>query len=229
MSAILENYKKVLDRIEKSAIKTGRNPSEITLVAVSKTFPLEKIEEAYDAGARIFGENYIQEAVKKIESFTKKVSWHFIGHLQTNKVKYAVGNFDFIEAVDSLKLCKEIDKRAGVKGIKQKILLEVNLSGEESKYGFSKESLIEEITEIGKLRNISVEGLMTMPPFSTDPEDSRRYFIELRELRDEINSINVEGIEMKELSMGMSNDFEVAIEEGATIVRVGTLIFGQRG
>lgn len=228
MSAVSENYKAVLGKITDSAIKSGRSPSDISLVAVSKTFPVEKIREAFEAGARIFGENYIQEAVKKVETLNEKVSWHFIGHLQSNKAKYAVGKFDLIESVDSLKLCTEIDRQASLKGIAQDILLEVNISGEESKYGFTAESLPENISEISKLGNIKVKGLMTIPPFSENPEDSRQYYSSLRDLINNLNSRKIRGIEMTELSMGMSSDYEVAIEEGATMVRVGTLIFGGR-
>ncbi len=228
MTSIASNYKAVLDKVNECALKSGRNPGDVTLVAVSKTFPLEKIKEAYNAGARVFGENYIQEAVEKTDKFNEGIAWHFIGHLQTNKVKVAVGRFDLIETVDSFKLSIEIDKRALSRGMVQDILLEVNLAGEESKYGFTGEALLKNISEISQLKNIRVKGLMTIPPFNDNPEDSRQYFIALRELMDEINSEKIYGLEMSEISMGMSSDYEIAIEEGATIVRVGTSIFGNR-
>jgi len=169
MSSILDNYKAVLSKVNEQALKSGRQPSDISLVAVSKTFPVEKIREVFNAGARIFGESYIQEAVKKVEALNEKVSWHFIGHLQKNKIKYAIGKFDLIESVDSLKLCREIDRLASLREIVQDILLEVNISGEESKYGFTRKSLSESILEISELKNIRVKGLMIIPPVNHKP------------------------------------------------------------
>lgn len=230
MSSIAENIKVVRERMESACRRAGRNPSEIKLVAVSKTVDINRIREAVLSGISIIGENRVQEAREKIEEFNRlqtsdfrlqTVSWHMVGHLQTNKAKTAVMLFDLIHSVDSLHLAEEIDRQAGKVGKIQKVLLEVNLAGEETKHGIPKEDAIDLLKEISKLNNISVEGLMTIPPFTEDPEEARPYFKELRELRDRTNGL-------RELSMGMSNDFEIAIEEGATIVRIGTAIFGER-
>lgn len=231
MITIADNYKRILEKIDNAALRTKRNPADVMLVAVSKTFPFEKVLEAIEAGARIFGENYIQEAVDKIEAvrgMSGVIEWHFIGHLQTNKVKYASGKFSMIESVDSIKLLNEINKKALSAGITEKVLFEVNVSGEESKFGFSPEALETSLEEISGCRNVIPMGLMTMPPYSSNQEDSRRYFVRLHELMEQINAKKIPGINFQHLSMGMSGDFEVAIEEGATIIRVGTAIFGGR-
>ena len=221
--------KNIEAQIGAAAEKAGRNPAEIRLVAVSKIKPAEMVREAMASGQTLFGENYIQEAVAKVEEIGRDgVEWHFIGHLQSKKSKYAVGIFDLIHSVDSLKLAMEIDKQAAKKGVVQKILLQVNTSGEESKSGASDESVIELVREAAALEHVSVQGLMTMPAFFDDPEGARPYFRQLRQIKERIESLSIAGVEMKELSMGMSGDFEVAIEEGATLVRVGTAIFGAR-
>lgn len=222
-----------IERIEKqireAAEKAGRNPDEIRLVAVSKIKPADMVREARDAGQTIFGENYIQEAVAKIEEVgDDSIEWHFIGHLQSKKSKYAAGVFTLIHSVDSLKLAKEIDKQAAKKEVVQPILIQVNTSGEESKSGTTAEEVIELVREVASLENVAVKGLMTMPAFFDDPEGARPYFRQLRLIKDRIEALGIPGVEMKELSMGMSGDFEVAIEEGATLVRVGTAIFGAR-
>jgi len=222
-----------IERIEKqireAAEKAGRNPDEIRLVAVSKIKPADMVREARDAGQTIFGENYIQEAVAKIEEVgDDSIEWHFIGHLQSKKSKYATGVFTLIHSVDSLKLAKEINKQAAKKEVVQPILIQVNTSGEESKSGTTAEEVIELVREVASLENVAVKGLMTMPAFFDDPEGARPYFRQLRLIRDRIEALDIPGVEMKELSMGMSGDFEVAIEEGATLVRVGTAIFGAR-
>ncbi len=225
MSTIRENYLNVMERIEKAAQRAGRDPKEVKLVAVSKTVEVERIREAIDAGVSILGENYVQEARKKIEEIGRQVEWHFIGHLQTNKAKYAVRLFDMIHSVDSLPLAEELNRRAQKENQIIKVMIEVNLSGEASKFGTEEEKAFELAKEICRLKNLSLVGLMTMPPYFDSPELSRPYFIKLRQLKERLEK---EGILLEELSMGMSNDFEIAIEEGATYVRVGTAIFGPR-
>jgi pyridoxal phosphate enzyme (YggS family) len=225
MSAIKENLLGVMERIEKAAQKAGRDPKEIKLVAVSKTVESARIREAIEAGVSILGENYIQEAQKKIEEIGRPVAWHFIGHLQSNKAKYAVRLFDMIHSLDSLPLAEELNQRAKQAGRITKVMIELNLSQEKTKFGTDKERLFNLVKGIRDLSNLSLEGLMTMPSYFDSPEMSRPYYIELRGLKEEMVR---EGIPIKELSMGMSNDFEIAIEEGATYVRVGTAIFGAR-
>ena len=214
-----------MDRIERAARRVGRNPGEIKLVAVSKTVEAARIKEAIEAGVSILGENYVQEAQKKIEEIGHPVAWHFIGHLQTNKAKYAVRLFDMIHSIDSLPLAEELDERAEKVGQTAKTMIEVNISGEATKFGTDEEKVFSIARGILNLNHLSLEGLMTMPPYFDSPEMSRPYYIKLRELKEKMIR---EGIPLKELSMGMSNDFEIAIEEGATYVRVGTAIFGAR-
>jgi hypothetical protein len=226
MGAIEKNLGLVRERIERAASKAKRDPREITLVAVTKTVTVERIREAMVAGAQIFGENYVQEATRKIEEIGRAgVQWHLIGHLQTNKAKYAVRLFDLIHAVDSIALARELNKRAGAAGKIVGCLIEINLSREASKFGINKEMVAGLVHELRGLKNISLQGLMTMPPYADDPEATRPYFIALRELREELEA---GGSALPELSMGMSSDFEKAIEEGATIVRIGRAIFGER-
>jgi pyridoxal phosphate enzyme (YggS family) len=225
MAEIRENLLKVMERIERAARKAGRDPREIKLVAVSKTVEAARIKEAIEAGVSILGENYVQEAQKKIEEIGRQVAWHFIGHLQTNKAKYAVRLFDMIHSVDSLPLAEELSRRAEQVGQVTKVMIEVNISGEATKFGTDEEKVSIIVRGILNLSNLSLEGLMTMPPYFDSPEMSRPYYIKLRELKEKMVK---EGIPLKELSMGMSNDFEIAIEEGATYVRVGTAIFGAR-
>jgi pyridoxal phosphate enzyme (YggS family) len=222
----LENIKA---RIAEAAVNCGRDPEEITLVAVSKTMSVEKIKTAIDAGADVFGENYIQEAREKFNTLSGyPVSWHFIGHLQSNKAKYAVRLFDLIHSVDSLKLARELDKRARHIGKIQNILIQVNISEEETKWGARKEDVLELITDISRLESLSIQGMMTMPPYFNAPEKVRPFFKALADTRDQLVSKVPANVRLKELSMGMTGDFETAIEEGATIVRIGTAIFGER-
>jgi hypothetical protein len=222
----LEN---VIARIRRSAVECGRDPETIRLVAVSKTMAINTVEQAIRAGATILGENFIQESRKKIDALSSfPVSWHFIGHLQTNKAKYAVKLFDLIHSVDSLKLAIELDKRAININKIQQVLLQVNISKESSKSGVSVSNAITLLKDISRLENLSVRGLMTMPPFFNDAGKVRPYYIALRDLRDQIREEAIPNISMEELSMGMTGDFEVAIEEGATLVRIGTAIFGKR-
>jgi pyridoxal phosphate enzyme (YggS family) len=225
MSIIRENLSRVRERIERAAQKAGRDPKEIELVAVSKTVEVARIKEAIEAGVSILGENYVQEAEKKIEALGKPVSWHFIGHLQSNKARYAVRLFDVIHSIDSIPLAEELNRRAEQPDRVIKVMIEVNLSKEATKFGTDEEKVLNLAKRIQSSKHLSLEGLMTMPPYFDSPEMSRPYYMALRELKERMTK---EGIPMKELSMGMSNDFEIAIEEGATYVRVGTAIFGPR-
>ena len=225
MSQIKENLLRVMERIEKAALRVGRDPKEIRLVAVSKTVEPARIKEAIEAGVSILGENYVQEAKKKIEEIGRPVSWHFIGHLQSNKAKYAVQLFDMVHSLDSIPLAEELNRRAKQADRTFKVMIEINLSGEATKFGTDEEKILDLAKRILHLNYLSLEGLMTMPPYFDSPEMGRPYYIKLRELREKMGR---EGIPLKELSMGMSNDFEIAIEEGATYVRVGTAIFGLR-
>jgi pyridoxal phosphate enzyme (YggS family) len=225
MLEIKNNLLKVMERIEKAAQRSGRDPSQIKLVAVSKTVEPARIKEAIEAGVSILGENYVQEAKKKIEEIGSPVSWHFIGHLQSNKAKYVVHLFDMIHSLDNIALAEELNRRAEQADRMIKVLIEINLSGEGTKFGTDEEKILNLAKSMLQLNHLSLEGLMTMPPYFDSPEMSRPYYIELRELKERLVR---EGIPLKELSMGMSNDFEIAIEEGATYVRVGTAIFGPR-
>jgi pyridoxal phosphate enzyme (YggS family) len=225
MSSIKENLLRVMEKIEETARKIGRDPNEIKLVAVSKTVEVARIMEAIEAGVSILGENYVQEAQKKIEEIGRPVSWHFIGHLQTNKAKYAIRLFDMIHSLDSVPLAEELNRRAEQADRVMEVMIEVNLSKEATKFGTDEEVVVNLAKRIQNLNHLSLEGLMTMPPYFDSPELSRPYYIALRELKEKMVK---EGVPMKDLSMGMSNDFEIAIEEGATYVRVGTAIFGPR-
>jgi pyridoxal phosphate enzyme (YggS family) len=225
MSSIKENLLRVIDKIEMAARRAGRDPGEIKLVAVSKTMGVDRIKEAIEAGVSILGENYVQEAQKKIEEIGRPIAWHFIGHLQLNKAKYAIRLFDLIHSLDSIPLAEELNRRAEKEGRTIDVMIEVNLSGERTKFGTEEEKAFDIARGILHLNCLSLVGLMTMPPYFDDPELSRPYYIRLRELKEKMIK---EGIPIKDLSMGMSNDFEVAIEEGATYVRVGTAIFGMR-
>lgn len=225
-----DRIQKIESQIRMAAGKAGRSAGSVRLVAVSKTKPAEMVKKAMEAGQRLFGENYIQEATEKIEEIGRNggIEWHFIGHLQSKKAKYATGTFALIHSVDSLKLATEIDKQAAKRGIVQPILIQVNTSGEETKSGTSDEEAIALIREVAKLDHVAIHGLMTMPAFFDDPEGARPYFRQLRLLKERIDALAIPGVMMTELSMGMSGDFEVAIEEGATLIRVGTALFGSR-
>ena len=219
----------VQERIKLAAEACNRTASDIRLVAVSKTMPVETVKEAIEIGMMDFGENYIQEARDKIAALVAHpVTWHFIGHLQSNKAKYAVRMFDLIHSVDSLKLAKELDKYAKKIDKVQDILIQVNVAKEDSKSGVYGEDTLQLVTEIAHLDNVAVKGLMTMPPFFNAPDKVRPFFKALRQLHDQIKNENIPNIEMAQLSMGMTGDFEAAIAEGATMVRVGTAIFGER-
>lgn len=223
---IEENINIVRQKIENACQKSGRNSSEIKLIAVSKNHPVESILDAYNFRINNFGENKAQELKAKSEEIDEEIAWHFIGHLQTNKVKYVIKSAEYIHSVDSLKVASEISKRAASVGKKQKIFLEVNTSGEESKFGLQNINKIFELSEeCANLKNIILCGLMTMAPYTEDEAVIRKSFSELREIEEKLNS---SGFNLTELSMGMTNDYEIAIEEGATMVRVGTAIFGER-
>ena len=223
-----ENLNQVEENIVNVCKKAGRERSEVTLIAVSKTKPIEMLQEVYDAGIREFGENKVQEMCDKIEVLPKDIRWNMIGHLQTNKVKYLIGKASLIHSVDSLHLAEEIEKQAAKKNVLVDILVEVNIANEASKFGTNKEDDICIVREISMLPHLRIKGLMTIAPMVENPEDNRLYFRQIKELSVDIESQNIDNVSMKVLSMGMTGDYMVAIEEGATMVRVGTGIFGER-
>ncbi|MBR1701227.1 MAG: YggS family pyridoxal phosphate-dependent enzyme [Lachnospiraceae bacterium] len=225
---IKENMAQVTERIEKACQKVNRDPQEVTLIAVSKTKPIEMLQEAYEAGARDFGENKVQELMDKIPALPADIRWHMIGHLQRNKVKYIIDKVYLIHSVDSLKLAEEISKEALKHHVTANILVEVNVAGEESKFGTSLKEAEDLVLEIAKLPGICVKGLMTIAPFVEDGEENRKYFRILKQLSVDILQKNNDNSIGNILSMGMTGDYEVAVEEGATYVRVGTGIFGER-
>ena len=225
---VAENYRYVLKKVEEACARSGRDPKDVTLIAVSKTKPIEMIEEAMEAGARVFGENKVQELCDKYEQLPKDLHWHLIGHLQRNKVKYIVDKAELIHSVDSLKLAEEISKEALKKNVEVNILIEVNVAEEESKFGVSVEETLALVEEIAKLPGIHIQGLMTIAPYTTDPEENRPVFRTLKKLAVDIKKKNIDNVCMVVLSMGMTGDYQVAVEEGATLVRVGTGIFGER-
>ena len=223
-----ENLKAVDQEIKEACDRSGRAREDVTLIAVSKTKPVETLQEAYDLGVRVFGENKVQELVDKYEVLPKDIHWHLIGHLQRNKVKYIIDKVDMIHSVDSIRLADTIEKEAAKHNIKVKILIEVNVAKEESKFGIHPEELDAFIEEISHFSHIQVMGLMTIAPFVENAEENRPIFEHLRKLSVDIANKNIDNIIMSVLSMGMTNDYQVAVEEGATMVRVGTGIFGER-
>jgi len=225
---IADNLASIQERISKAALRVGRDPAEIRLVAVSKTVSAESIREAIAAGVTTLGENYVQEARNKIARIGKQVEWHFIGHLQSNKARSAVDLFSMIHSVDRLSLAEALNQEANKQGKILPVLIQVNISGEESKSGINPQETLQLLERIAGLQHLSVQGLMTMPPWFEDPEDARPHFNALRKLREELANKKIYGVSLQELSMGMSGDFEVAIEEGATLVRIGTALFGPR-
>ncbi|HPC03293.1 MAG TPA: YggS family pyridoxal phosphate-dependent enzyme [Syntrophales bacterium] len=228
MTPVHEAVREVRRRIAEAALRKGRDPAGVRLMAVTKTVDDVRIREAVDAGVDILGENYVQEAKRKIASMGRKTEWHLIGHLQSNKAKYAVRLFDLVHSVDRPGLAAELDKRSRLAGVVTPILIQVSLSGEETKGGISPEEAESLVREVAAMEHLSVRGLMTMPPWFDDPEQARPFFRALRELRDRILEKEVPGVSLGELSMGMTQDYEVAVEEGATIVRVGRALFGDR-
>lgn len=223
-----DNLEHVEEEIQKACKRSGRAREEVTLIAVSKTKPVGVLEEAYDLGVRIFGENKVQELTEKYDVLPTDIHWHMIGHLQRNKIKYIVGKTDLIHSVDSIRLAEAIEKEASKREITVDILIEVNVAGEESKFGLRPEELDEFVEEVQKFPHIRVQGLMTIAPNVVNPEENRSTFAHLRKLSVDIAKKNAHNINMSVLSMGMTNDYQVAIEEGATMVRVGTGIFGER-
>lgn len=231
LSSISTNLEDVRARIKAAAERAGRNPEDITLIAVSKMNPAEAIVEAYKANQVVFGENKVQELKDKQETLAElndKLDWHLIGHLQSNKVKYIIGKVKMIHSVDSVSLAEEINRLSVKNNIVTDILIEVNIADEDSKFGITADNCEEIVRQISTLSNVRIKGLMCIAPFTECPEDNRKYFIKLKNLSVDINSKNIDNVSMCELSMGMTGDYEVAIEEGATFVRVGTGIFGKR-
>ncbi|HOK07361.1 MAG TPA: YggS family pyridoxal phosphate-dependent enzyme [Syntrophales bacterium] len=226
---IRRNIERIRGEIAAAAARAGRDPAAVRLMAVTKTVDDERIRAAIEAGVDMIGENYVQEARRKIEAMGRDVPWHLIGHLQTNKAKYAVRLFEMIHSVDRPEVAKELDRRAAALGRSVKVLIEVNVSGEATKRGVAPQDLVPLARLVSTLPSLSLRGLMTMAPWSEDPETARPYFAALRRRRDEIAALNLPGVVMEELSMGMTDDYTVAVEEGATIVRIGRAIFGERG
>lgn len=223
-----ENLETVEKNIEEACKRAGRAREEVTLIAVSKTKPVEMLREIYGEGIRDFGENKVQELCDKIEQLPTDINWHMIGHLQRNKVKYIVGNVSLIHSVDTYRLAEEINIQAKKRNIVVPILVEVNIAGEESKFGTSAEDAILLVEDISKLENVRIKGLMTIAPYVVDAEENRPYFRKIKQLSVDITNKNIDNVSMEILSMGMTGDYTVAIEEGATMVRVGTGIFGER-
>ena len=223
-----DNLKTVEEHVQEACKRAGRSREEVTLIAVSKTKPVEMLQEIYGEGVRDFGENKVQELCDKIEQLPSDVRWHMIGHLQRNKVKYIVGKVALIHSVDTYRLAEEINIQAKKRGIIVPILVEVNIAGEKTKFGTTAEDAMLLVEEISKLENVRIKGLMTIAPFVENPEDNRLYFRKIKQLSVDITNKNIDNVSMEILSMGMTGDYEVAIEEGATMVRVGTGIFGAR-
>ena len=226
MNSIADNLERVREQIAQAAAKAGRVADEIVLVAITKTHPAERVREAIEAGQSLFGESRVQEARAKIPELPSSLRWHFVGHLQKNKIRQALPLFEMIHSVDSLGLAQEMNRIAEEDGMHPRVLLEVNVAGEGSKFGFSPDKLREQMEELLRLPRLSILGLMTIPPLAEEAEASRKYFVQLRELRDRLQTEF--RVDFGQLSMGMTQDFPIAIEEGATLVRVGTAIFGER-
>ena len=226
MSSIAENLARVRDQIKSAAASAGRSADDIDLVAITKTHPAEKVREAVEAGQTLFGESRVQEARAKLPELPSNIRWHFVGHLQKNKIRHALPLFEMIHSIDSLALAQDVNRIAEEEGLHSRVLLEVNVAGEGSKFGFSPDQLREQMEELLDMARLSIEGLMCIPPLAVEPEDSRKFFVQVRELRDSIEKEF--NMKLPELSMGMTQDFAIGIEEGATLVRVGTAIFGER-
>ncbi len=223
-----ENLKKVEETVQAACERSGRDRSEITLIAVSKTKPAEMLKEVYDAGVRDFGENKVQEICDKYETLPSDIRWHMIGHLQRNKVKYIIDKVCMIHSVDSYRLAEEINIQAKKHRLVMPVLIEVNIADEQTKFGVSKEDALQLIEEVSHLENIRIQGLMTVAPYVEDAQENRKYFQEIKQLAVDIQAKNIDNVAMRVLSMGMTGDYAVAIEEGADMVRVGTGIFGER-
>jgi pyridoxal phosphate enzyme (YggS family) len=226
MDSIAENLDRVREQIASAAATSGRSADDVELVAITKTHPAEKVREAVGAGQTLFGENRVQEARAKIPELPSNIRWHFVGHLQKNKVRQALPLFEMIQSVDSLALAQDINRIAEEEGLYPRVLLEVNVAGEGSKFGFAPDRLREQMEALLPLPRLSIEGLMCIPPLAVESEDSRKFFVQVRELRGSLEKAF--GMRLPQLSMGMTQDFAIGIEEGATLVRVGTAIFGER-
>ena len=228
MTDVAANYREIVERITQAAISRRRNPRDIKILAAAKAQDIKSIEAAIMAGVLLIGENYVQEASVKRRSLPGKVEWHMIGHLQRKKVKAAVEIFDVIESLDSAELARELDKEGRKRNAQVRTLIEINVGGEETKSGVAKAKVAELLRTVGRLEHVRIEGLMTVPPFRENCEETRPYFRELRQLRDELHSLKLPNVDLRELSMGMTHDYLIAVEEGATIVRIGTAMFGPR-
>jgi PLP dependent protein len=226
MSSIAENLSRVREQIASAAVKSGRSADDVELVAITKTHPAGKVREAIEAGQTLFGESRVQEARAKIPELSSNIRWHFVGHLQKNKVRQALPLFEMMHGVDSLARAQDINRVAEEEGVYPRILLEVNVAGEGSKFGFAADQLRDQMEELLALPRVSIEGLMCIPPLADESEHSRKFFVQLRELRESLESEF--DLQLPRLSMGMTNDYPIAVEEGATLVRVGTAIFGER-
>ena len=226
MSSIAENLERVREQIANAATNSGRSANDVELVAITKTHPAEKVREAVEAGQTLFGESRVQEARAKIPELSSNIRWHFVGHLQKNKVRQALPLFEVIHSVDSLALAQDVNRIADAEGLYPRVLLEVNVAGEGSKFGFAPDDLRKQMESLLTLARLSIEGLMCIPPLAVESEDSRKFFVEVRELRDSLEKEF--NMKLPQLSMGMTQDFPIGIDEGATLVRVGTAIFGER-
>jgi|SRR5215831_11613935 len=226
MVSIAENLERVREQIARATAKSGRSPDDIELVAITKTHPAEKVREAIEAGQTLFGESRVQEARVKIPELPSNIRWHLVGHLQKNKIRHALPLFELFHSVDSLALAQEMNRIAADEGMRPRVLLEVNVAGEASKFGFAPDKLREQMEELLALQRLSILGMMSIPPLADKAEASRRYFVQLRQLRDRLQ-IDFR-VDLAQLSMGMTQDYAIAVEEGATLVRVGTAIFGER-
>jgi PLP dependent protein len=228
MTDVAANYREIVERITQAAIATGRDPRDVKILAAAKGQDIKSIEAAIMAGVLLIGENYVQEASVKKKSLPGHLEWHMIGHLQRNKAKTAVEIFDVIESLDNAELARELDKEGRKRNVRVPALIEINIGGEETKSGIAKDKVAELLRAIGELDHLSIEGLMTIPPFRKNCEETRPYFRDLRQLRDELRSLKLSNVNLRELSMGMTHDYLIAVEEGATIVRIGTALFGPR-
>jgi len=226
---VADRFAKVLERINSAATRVGRDPSSIIVVGATKSVDVERIKAAINAGLKHIGENYVQEAMRKYEAIGDAVKWHFIGHLQTNKAKYVVRFFEVVQSLDRISLAEELSKRALMLGRKIDVLIQVNIGAEETKFGVPPEDAIDFIKAAAKFEGIRIRGLMCIPPYKDDPEDVRPYFRKMVWLAEAVTKAKISNVSMDYLSMGMSHDFEVAIEEGANMVRIGSAIFGPRG
>ena len=226
MISIADNLERVRKQIADAAAKSGRSADDVELVAITKTHPAEKVREAIEAGQTLFGESRVQEARAKIPEMPSAIRWHFVGHLQKNKIRHALPLFEMFHSIDSLALAQDMNRIAEEEGMHPRVLLEVNVAGEGSKFGFAPDKLREQMEELLVLPRLSILGLMTIPPLAEEADASRKHFVALRELRDRLQTQF--RVDLAQLSMGMTNDFPIAVEEGATLVRVGTAIFGER-